>query len=579
MTRLFSTLCIALALLCSVYSIEGAVYIVTKTADTNDGVCGDADCSLREAIAGSNTTPDNDIVIFALPFFSSPQTITLSGTELVAMNNGTLTVAGPGAYRLTISGNNASRIIRGVATANVTLSGMRLTAGNGVSTVNNNSGGAILNEGTMTLLDLIVANNGTSTNAGGIRNSGTGSVMTINRCVIANNTAATSSAGGIQNFSTSTLTVLNSTFTGNVSGGGTVGGGAMQANGTVSITNSTFSGNMSNTTGGGGAINSNGSLLLLTNVTITGNSSNGNGGGLHRGTTNPNGFIRNSIISGNSGASASTDVTNSAGGLVSQGNNIIGAVGTSTGWIMSDQQNVDPLLAPLGFYGGFGMTHLPLSGSPAINMGQNCVVDQTCSANNPPSAVTTDERGVARPFGASVDVGAVEASGDYFALLPSAGAGVPYSFTLVPSNNGFTYLLNSGSFGGITLMSGPTATTVVGTAPSPGIFNGLVQIVGAPGQAFQNYRINVLSDPNLVYMTGRVVTASGIPISKASVDLIGFDGRTYSGLTNPFGYFRIEGIPSGLNGSLRVSRKGYDFGVVAIAVTDVIENVEIRAAN
>ena len=284
MIRLFSTLCFALAMLCSVYSTEGAVYLVTKTADTNDGVCGDADCSLREAIGAANATLDNDIIAFSLPLFSSPQTITLSGGELVAMNNGTLTIAGPGAYRLTISGNNASRIIRSVAGANVTLSGIRFTGGNGVSSVNNNSGGAILNDaGNMTLLDLIVANNNTSGSAGGIRNSGTGSIMTVNRCIIANNTSATSSAGGLQNFSTSTITIANSTFTGNVSGGGTVGGGAMQANGLVSISNSTFVGNISNTNGGGGAINSNGTLLLLTNVTITGNMSIGNGGGLHRG--------------------------------------------------------------------------------------------------------------------------------------------------------------------------------------------------------------------------------------------------------------------------------------------------------
>jgi hypothetical protein len=132
--------------------------------------------------------------------------------------------------------------------------------------------------------------------------------------------------------------------------------------------------------------------------------------------------------------------------------------------VISDQQNVDPLLTPLGFHGGFGMTHMLLSGSPAINAGQNCVVDQTCSANNPPAALSTDQRGVARPFGPSVDVGAVEASGDYYALLPSATAGVPYSLTLVPANNGFTYMLNSGSFGGLTLTGG-TMTTLSGTAP------------------------------------------------------------------------------------------------------------------
>jgi hypothetical protein len=244
---------------------------------------------------------------------------------------------------------------------------------------------------------------------------------------------------------------------------------------------------------------------------------------------------------------------------------------------MSDQQNVDPLLTPLGFYGGFGMTHMLLAASPAINMGQNCVVDQSCSANNPPSALTTDQRGVARPFGAGVDVGAVEASGDYYALLPSATAAVPYSFTLVPANNGFAYMLNGGTFGGLTLTGG-TTTTLAGMAPSPGTFNGLVQIVGGPGQAFQNYRINVLSDPNLLYVTGRVLTAQGAPVSRAYVSIVGFNGLIYRGLTNPFGYFRIDGVPAGLNGSLEVSRKGLAFDPRAIAVTDVLENVEVRAA-
>ena len=223
------------------------------------------------------------------------------------------------------------------------------------------------------------------------------------------------------------------------------------------------------------------------------------------------------------------------------------------------------------------MTNMLLSGSPAINAGQNCVVDQTCSANNPPAALTTDQRGVARPFGASVDVGAVEASGDYYALLPSATAAVPYTFTLVPANNGFTYMLNSGSFGGLTL-NGGTTTTLSGTAPTAGPFNGLVQIVGGPGQAFQNYRINVLWDPNIVYVTGRILTADGAPVSRAYVYLVGFDGGIRVGLSNPFGYFRIEGIPAGTNGSLEVNKKGLSFDPQPIAVYDVTENIEVRTS-
>jgi CSLREA domain-containing protein len=69
MTRLFFFYaCLALAMFCLSYTIEGAVYIVTKTADTNDGVCGDADCSLREAIGAANASAANDIVILLYLF-------------------------------------------------------------------------------------------------------------------------------------------------------------------------------------------------------------------------------------------------------------------------------------------------------------------------------------------------------------------------------------------------------------------------------------------------------------------------------------------------------------------------------
>ena len=210
----------------------------------------------------------------------------------------------------------------------------------------------------------------------------------------------------MQNFSTSTVIINNSTFMGNTSGGSTGGGGG-QFNGTVRITNSTFANN--NAPGGsGGGIQSNGSNQIITNSTFSGNTSTNNGGGIHRGTTNVNFFIRNSIVAGNNGVSTSPDITNSTNGINSEGNNIIGNVGTSTGWEMSDLLNTNPMLGMLADNGGLGMTFLPMMGSPAIDAGQNCVLDLTCAASNPPKAVTTDQRGVARPQGAAVDIGAVE---------------------------------------------------------------------------------------------------------------------------------------------------------------------------
>ena len=41
-------------------------FVVTKTADTNDGSCN-ADCSLREAIVAANANPGGDTIAFDIP--------------------------------------------------------------------------------------------------------------------------------------------------------------------------------------------------------------------------------------------------------------------------------------------------------------------------------------------------------------------------------------------------------------------------------------------------------------------------------------------------------------------------------
>jgi len=55
----------------------------------------------------------------------------------------------------------------------------------------------------------------------------------------------------------------------------------------------------------------------------------------------------------------------------------------------------DPLLSPLGNYGGPTMTMLPLPGSPAIDAGGA-------------TTLTLDQRGFNRVVGAKVDIGSVE---------------------------------------------------------------------------------------------------------------------------------------------------------------------------
>ena len=360
---------------------------------------------MREAIVAVGATPDNDTIVFS-PLFNSAQTITLSISDLIITSGGTLTITGPGANLLTVSGNNQSRVFTNNTGAVTTISNLRVTGGSGVSTVQTGRGGGVYNNGgNLTLTNVVVTGN-TAANGGGLSNAGS-ATFTIVGSTVSNN-SATGAGGGMQNFSGSTLNILNSTFSANTSASTITGGGAIQANGTLNIANSTFSGNRAQG-GEGGAFYYNGQGLTMNNVTIAFNTATEGAGGLHKSTTTLNAFLRNNLIANNTSGTASPDAV---GAFNSLGNNLIGIVGTSTGWIASDLLNQNAMLAPLANNGGPTQTHALQTGSPAINAGQNCVVNASCETNNPLQPLTTDQRGTGFPrqAGAAVDIGAFEFS-------------------------------------------------------------------------------------------------------------------------------------------------------------------------
>ncbi len=529
--------------------------IVTKTADTSDGSCN-ADCSLREAIAAANASAEADVIRFDPEVFATPQTITLSGSELVIQNSSRVTIIGSGAKFLTISGNNASRILMVGRSSSASIYGITFTGGNGIGPQDSGRGGALYNYGGNMLVSDCVISGNTANTGGGLNSAQSSSptpavtpVTTIRNTVVANNTSV-SSGGGMQNFSTSTLFIENCLFTNNQSGGST-GGGGMQANGIVRISNSTFSGNRS-PGGTGGGLQSNGGDQILTNVTVTGNTATNNGGGIHRASSVAGLFLRNTIIAGNTGVSTSPDVTNITNGtFVSQGNNIIGNVGTSTGWTAADLTNTDPLLTPLGSYGGSVMSHALLDNSPAIDAGSGCVLDISCTAANPPFVIRTDSRGAAR-FG-GVDIGAYEAAADYLATLPSASVGTAYAFRLIPNTGTFTFSVVDGSFAPFTLAAD---TTLSGSSAAAGAFYAVVEAAGGTGTARNNYVLNVLADPDLVPVSGRVVSTSGTPVRNARVVLSSSTEKRVA-LTNGFGYFSFQGVPRGDLYELSASSREY----------------------
>ncbi len=138
------------------------------------------------------------------------------------------------------------------------------------------------------------------------------------------------------------------------------------------------------------------------------------------------------------------------GTIVSQGHNLIGETDGSSGWVGSDLTGtsaypLNPLLAPLGNYGGPTQTMALLPGSPAIDAGNNGLV---------PAGVTTDQRGLPRVVNGFVDIGAFESGG--FTIAVSSGSG---QSTAV-----------------FTAFSAPLIATVTANNPSEPVAGGLVDI-------------------------------------------------------------------------------------------------------
>ncbi|MEO6052114.1 MAG: choice-of-anchor Q domain-containing protein [Pyrinomonadaceae bacterium] len=298
-----------------------ATFTVTKTADTNDGVC-DADCSLREAIAAANSAGSDDVINFDPSTFGVARTITLTGTALAINNSGSLTINGTGPDLLTISGNNQSQVFGTSNNAIVAISGLAITLGNalggfdmgggiavgsgGSLSLNNTKitncrarigGGAISSFGNLTITSSIISGNFGQDHGGALRLVG---VSTITNTTISQNSTDSSieSGGGIYTLGASTTTTIENSSIVNNTSGGDGGGISNRNNGILIVNNSIISGNAaagnpggSVSNGGGGIYNASGSVVSVSNSSINENviarrsSSIQGGGGIHnRGT-------------------------------------------------------------------------------------------------------------------------------------------------------------------------------------------------------------------------------------------------------------------------------------------------------
>jgi len=421
-----------------------ATVTVTTLMDENDGSCVDGDCSLRDALqtAAAGDTID----------FSVTGTITLTLGELYVIND--LIISGPGTEKLTISGNNTSRVFYISNSVPAVISD--LTIANG-KVIDNTGGGGIFNVGFLTLNNVVVSSNqavqsafvsqgggifnfksltmnggevknNTADNGGGGIYSYINTTLNLQGVLIANNTSVMNEGGGVMIRSGTTATINNSSVVGNSS---SYGGAGIMADSSLTITNSLIANNTDINTpsdgyGGGLLLSGSSNTFILTNVTISGNSvhdannaSYGGGIYLYQGTLNLNNVTISNNISDYDGAGlaatgsptvnigntiiGNNTATNSIyedclGPLNSLGHNLIQVTagcaisGDTTGNITGQS----PLLNPLADNGGPTKTQALLFSSPAKDAGD----DATCEPK--------DQRGTVRTLGTHCDIGAFE---------------------------------------------------------------------------------------------------------------------------------------------------------------------------
>jgi parallel beta-helix repeat protein len=577
-------------LLISVFAViaQADTVVVSKTADTANPQIPCSNCSLREAVATIASSPftgpsriifnisDNDPGCDSLNR-SCKITLTSGSDIQIATLSSMLTIDGaamlgsnPAKFVTIDGGAGFNRIF--TILSNTTLKNLTMQGGNGASGFSTGSGSAIyMNrfDGSLILDSVLIQNNDSTA-----LTNGTASVTIFGGAnhIIKNSTIANNSGkfcGGIEfaGSAATTLKIFNTTVFNNnaVSQGGGI---CLSQSGTTTIRNATIADNTASSFGGlevgGGTVN-----IVSSIIAHNTNTAGGVGSDIR--------FFNGTLLTGggnligNNDNSAATFPVGLPNAPVPNGD-----------WVGDAAAPLNPLLAPLGNYGGFTPTR-PIYTSSVANFNAAPVVPET----------QNDQRGVFR--GAFGDIGAFELNSPtaYVNPLPSWIINNPYSQIITSNNNGNLYciitgILPPGLFGipncppalseKDALLTPEAVVAISGTPTTGGTYDFTVRTSSGANSFTTNYQIQITAPTAAnISVGGQVLTSGGYGISRARVSLTNQNGETRSVQTNSFGFYRFNEVPAGQTYIISAFHKRWQFNSQVITVSDEIQNADFTA--
>lgn len=382
---------------CGAFSAVGAA--VNTLEDQLDVPAG-PELSLREALRDAAS---EEVVTFDPALAGG--TIDLAGSELEVDSNVTIDASGLGAGGMTISANRKSRVITVAVGVEAVFKNLTVTGGASLADSEPGLAGAgINNKGWLLLERCVVTDNITSDRGGGVFHHGP--ELILKNCTI-DDCEADEGGGGV--YARSGSVVLESTTVSRNKGRD--GAGIYVEDVELSIVNSTIAANEGSD---GAALFSSQSELSLVHCTVSGNLGEESGGLTLRET---NLFLEGCVIAGNHSREHVEIRRVDESTVTASGPSVIGSNGTvedvfpAGALVGTPAAPLDPLLSPLGDFGGAAKTLMPLSGSPLLD-----------AAPPTPFTPPSDQRGEPRPVGLALDLGAVEVDAALPVTFPQDGA-------------------------------------------------------------------------------------------------------------------------------------------------------------